>query len=365
VRGFSLPTLISRRGAGLGNELIPWGKALLGAEELGLRPLHPAWALNPRGYRGEFGTSRLDWIGHEGLRRIARREVITRDDVRATGATDYREALEILASDRRLRDAFVVEHASGMYGGYLAIKAARGLLLRELVRPRASAEALYSLETAAVRGRLTLGFHIRSGDFGRTDEIRPGLFNVALPRAWYLSVAERFAAELDGEVQALVVTDGDDRALSESLRRVLPVVDLRLGRHTSVGDLCLLASADVLVCSISSFSLAAAFLSDRPYVWFAPHLNEIGGWLSLWGHEEDQRQGPTASASRAEAAASDVGRGIPLSWDDSLPPHAIDLLRGALLSKQLNRDLIYYGAVGTPGAAATDSVFLKETGWRR
>ena len=76
-----------------------------------------------------------------------------------------------------------------------------------------------------------------------------------------------------------------------------------------------------------------------------PSLNSIHGWLSLWGHEEDQLEGPTASFSRGDAAPGLVGRGIPLDWDDPLPEHALELFNAALLAKTANRDLIYFGAV--------------------
>jgi hypothetical protein len=364
VKGYSLPGLTSLRGAGLGNELIPWGKALLAAHRFGLRPLHPAWAFNPRGYRAEFETSRLDWPAHEVLKRVGRRMVITREDVRSTGASDYLDALEILTQSRALRGPLVMEHASGMHGGYRSIRAARALLLREILRPRAAAEALYALGASARPDRLTVGFHVRSGDFETADEIRPGVFNVALPQAWYISVAERLAAEFEGEIEAIVVSDGDLKPLANSLRRVLPVVDLRLDQHTAVGDLATLAACDALVCSISSYSLAAAFLSDRPYIWFVPHLNAIGGWLSLWGHEEDQHQGPTASASQEDAASVDVGRGVPLGWDDPLPAHAVDLLSGSLVAKEMDRDLIYYGVVRATSAAGVRTPLAEEGEWR-
>jgi hypothetical protein len=345
VRGYSIPRLISWRGAGLGNEIIPWGKALVAAHHLGLRAVHPAWALNPRGYRAEFETSRLDWLAQHAVSRVMPRVQITTDDVRASGASDYRDVLDAVLARRSLRGPVALEHASGMYGGYRSIQAARTLLLREFLRPRATAEALYAVGASANRGRLTVGLHVRAGDFDSSREIRPGVFNVAVPGRWYVSVAERLAAELGEDVEVLVISDGQQAALIDELRRVLPVVDLQLGRHTAVGDLVLLAACDVLVCSISSYSLAAAFLSDRPYIWFAPHLNSIDGWLSLWGHEEDQREGPTASFSRSDAAPGLVGRGIPLDWDDALPEHALDLLNAALLAKTASRDLIYFGAV--------------------
>ena len=57
---YALP-MATGRGAGLGNELIPWGKAYIASRVLGIPALHPAWGLNTRRYWEYFGTSRIDW----------------------------------------------------------------------------------------------------------------------------------------------------------------------------------------------------------------------------------------------------------------------------------------------------------------
>ena len=56
------PMWIGRRHQGLGNELIPWAKAFIAAEELQIKFLPPALGLNDRRYYEYFGTSRFDWV---------------------------------------------------------------------------------------------------------------------------------------------------------------------------------------------------------------------------------------------------------------------------------------------------------------
>ena len=60
---------VRKRGYGLGNELIPWARALLAAQLLGAHFLPPAFGLNRRRYWRHFGTPRYDWLRNRTLQR--------------------------------------------------------------------------------------------------------------------------------------------------------------------------------------------------------------------------------------------------------------------------------------------------------
>jgi len=86
-------------------------------------------------------------------------------------------------------------------------------------------------------------------------------------------------------------------------------------------------------------SLLAAFLSDNPYVWFAPHLGDEAGWLSIWGHEPLQREGPTHAnaATAVEAVGSwlrdgDVGVRLPTELSAVLAVRRADSTMSAMTS---------------------------------
>ena len=111
---------------------------------------------------------------------------------------------------------------------------------------------------------------------------------------------------------------------------------------------------DLLVCSVSSFSMLAAFVSDRPYLWFAPQLTEVDDRLTLWGREPAQRSehSPTGRslALRSQAVRP---RGIPVPASGRVELTAVDL-RPPEDGWDRRRDLLYYGAV--PGSADGSAV---------
>jgi len=112
---------------------------------------------------------------------------------------------------------------------------------------------------------------------------------------------------------------------------------------TSVEDLSVLASCDVIVPSISSFSLLAIFLSDALYVWPAQHLHDADGWRSIWGHEPRQASGPTAGSRKlAESEELNVFRGIPRSGSEPWPDWFIDQINIRAYLRRQEQDLTLY-----------------------
>jgi hypothetical protein len=339
---YSLPGITGARGAGLGNEVIPWGKAFLAAQALDLRLVDPPWWLNKRPYGRELGTSVWTTAEYCALRALP---TISLDSARvqSLGPWDYFDAMLKLKADRpsALGSRPVLLHSSGMDGGYLAIRRARRFLASRLLYSRRS-EALMTVGSeAAVR----IGVHVRAGDFASAEkeppgELEPGAFNVEMPPDWYLETITSLVQRLGGSVQVLVASQGptltvyDQRALA----------DLRHLSGTSVQDLSVLASCDVIVPSISSYSMLAIFLSDALYVWPAQHLHDVGGWRDIWGHEPRQVSGPTArSRDIASSKELQVFRGIPRSGGEPWPDWFIDQIRIRAQLRRQEQDLTLYG----------------------
>jgi hypothetical protein len=73
------------RGAGLGNELIPWAKAFIASQELNAHLMYPAWGLNKREYRKYFETSRIDWLFPMVLQKLLPTYTLTEFEYRESG----------------------------------------------------------------------------------------------------------------------------------------------------------------------------------------------------------------------------------------------------------------------------------------
>jgi hypothetical protein len=353
-----MPETFGHRGAGLGNELFPWAKAFLASQALGAKFVHPAWGLNPRQYHRDFGTSRLDWL-QQGIVKLAIPSVdFDEQAYRATGKSDYQQAVTVFAAEHNLtgRRHFVF-HASGMWGGFHAIRDARVFVLAELLKARNAVQNVHSVLGQVQAGKSLIAVHIRRGDFqkvGRDGDFR-GRFNVALPLEWYLSTCASIKRHCGDAVRFLLLTDADPEQVRPFIDAFEPLTTFHL-RQTACSDLLLMAFADSIVCSVSSYSMWGAFLSKAPYLWCSPNLQDHAGYGSLWGHE-DAQQSPTGTTAQNLArvrtacgrfAEPGEGRGVPVDFSGAVPASFCEKMLTTTRGRAIENDLIFYGAVKLP-----------------
>lgn len=341
-----------RRGAGLGNELIAWGKGWIASQVLRARLVGPSWGLNQRRYDRNFGTSRLDFVLEEALQRLPHM-AFTESDYRATGEPDFGRALALWAGERGLlqRSSFIVT-VEGMWGGYRAIHEARAFLHTQLAASRDALAKAYEIASRLDRGKLFVAVHMRLLRDG-FNTIRPGddvrgRFNIFVPGEWYLWVCEQLRREFGEHMQFHFFTDKPGPEFEEAVRRFNPGQQMQSGL-TECSDLLLMTQADLRVCSVSSYSLAASFLSGGPYLWYEPQLTLRDGCYSLWGSEKDQRadDSPTAQATAHAAAldGADEFPGMTMRVGDGVPDGLVRMLEQRLRAKDPRTNLLDYGAI--------------------
>jgi hypothetical protein len=179
--------------------------------------------------------------------------------------------------------------------------------------------------------------HVRFGDFRPAHGAQDyrGVWNTALPMEWYVNVARRLQREFDVTAQFLVVSDGTTEQLRPLLEAVPCVVTADIP-DSDCSDLLALANADLLVCSISSYSQWAAFLSQAPYLWYAPSLQVHPGELgSIWGGSVPDTAMPSVGAA--------LPRGIPVALSGDLPAALPQLLRQRRAFLRPDHDLVRGG----------------------
>jgi hypothetical protein len=344
---------VQGRGAGLGNELIPWSKGFLASAELGLRLLPPAFGFNRFGYRHYFGTTRFDWFTHRALLATLPTFRFGEEEYRSTGQTDFGLAVRQFARThelaQRARFVFVVE---GMWGGYRAIDRARPFVWHTLLRARGSVVNLAALQARIKPDALVVAVHVRLGDFAppRSPESVRGRFAVRIPLDWYVDVCRAIERALRGRVQFLLFTDGSLEDVQPFVQVLAPVTTRDM-QWTVCSDLLAMAQADILVSSLSSYSMCAAWLSGKPYLWYRPQLVEEGGVLSLWG-------APAVDAACAgngplPADSPALPRGVPVRGGEDIPESLIEYLLLHAGLRQRDRDLVMHGCLPStaPGYA--------------
>lgn len=345
------------RGAGLGNEIIPWGKAFIAATELDANVGHPAWGLNRRRYYKTFGTSRFDWLGYRTLATLLPTYRFRQQDYINIGKIDFGDAVRVFAQERGLfkKKAFVL-YVEGMWGGYASIASARQFIWTQLISSRSALANLYRVRQRLSPNKVSIGVHIRLGDFKQPIELEKyrGKFNVSLPLEWYFNVCRELRSAFNDRVQFLLFSDGGPDKLSAFIQEFQPVTTFDL-TNTDCSDVLAMAGCDLAVCSVSSYSMLSAFLGQSPYLWFAPQLqHHEGDWLSLWGHEANQQDpnSPTLRNLRfvsnhqgAKEQSNLLSRGIPICLDGKLPHGLINWLERRWSQIQPEGDLIMYGLV--------------------
>jgi hypothetical protein len=336
----SFPLWIGRRHQGLGNELISWAKAFIASQELRIKFLPPALGLNDRKYYEYFGTSRLDWIYYAALKRILPCYVFTEAEYEATGEKDFAKAIRVYADKNNLWNkrsyALLTE---GLWGNWYSVRTAKHFVLSELYRTRHLTNNLYELDRQIADKRLVIGIHIRMGDFlpVANPADYQGLWNTRIPFAWYLNICRQLKAALGDAVTFMLLTDGDETELSDFVAEFNPITNFGQP-YSAVSDLLSLASADGLVCSISSYSMWAVLLSKAPYFWYLPNLRELDGYLTLW-RERISGLGDDLDPDQI------LPRGIPVSEDGRIPEKVLDYFRLKIKLNSLSLDLVKSGGV--------------------
>lgn len=342
---------VQGRGAGLGNELIPWARSFLAAQMLGAQCLAPAFGMNTRRYWRHFGTPRYDFVVNRAIEKLLPVVRYTETDFLRHGGGDFVNAFAPFAEEHKLhnRGPYVLI-TDGMWGGFRHIAKARDFVYSTLYRSRFAAKNLLAVQRRLDPAKITVGMHVRLGDFGAVPtelSAYQGKFNLALPLQWYRNIATSLVRELGDKVQFLIVSDGTAEQLAPLLHGLSAVTTSDLP-DSDCSDLLALANTDLLVCSVSSFSATAAYLSKAPYLWFEPNLQKHPqGFYSIWGHEPTQTQqtSPTQQALKEASGKVLQGRGMAVDMLGNLPRHlASDLIvnKERLLRQ---RDLIQYGVI--------------------
>jgi hypothetical protein len=349
-----------RRGAGLGNEILPWAKGWLASQVLKAHLLGPSWGINPRRYYRNFRTSRLDFLLEDALQCLPH-HAFTEQDYQGSGEIDFGSALKKWASAKGItsKHSYIVT-VDGMWGGYPSIRSARAFLLAKLLNSRDVLRNVYQITSRLSSGKLFVAVHIRSAGDGfivpaAGEDIR-GKFNILVPAEWYLWVCGALQERYRDAIQFHFFTDRRNAEFEEAVRRFNPGQAIQEGL-TECSDLCLMAHADLRVCSVSSYSLAASFLSEGPYLWYEPQLGLSQGRYSLWGDNDSpgsvsthifrsHGQAPDADARRsATREAPTVALGTAMKIGDPLPEDLVCLLDHRLATRDRRTNLLEYGSI--------------------
>lgn len=344
---------MGRWGDGLGNEMLPWAKGWIASQVLDAHLVGPSWGLNGRKYYRNFQTSRLDVLFEAVLKRLPN-YAFTEQDYRDSGEVDFGRAIKKWAKTQGIdkKRSFVVI-VDGMWGGYRCIQDARLFLLSKMLSSRNALQNIYDIASNLDRHKLFVAVHMRFGaDFAtlKDGESARGKWNIQIPGEWYLGACEALQKKFSDKVQFHFFTDRGGPAFDEAVRRFNPGQN-RSGELTECSDMLLMSQADLCICSVSSYSFMAGFLSNSLCLWYEPQLTFDGGLYTLWGSDaalesKDVSRMQVIESIKAAAPGSPwetAFKGYAMGTDSALPRGLVEQLDHKLLANDQAVNLLQYG----------------------
>ena len=254
-------------GAGLGNLLSIFSRAVILSRNNGFRMIWPTWPSIKVG----------PWIRHEKDKRFYGDLFISNSNY-VTGIKKEELLLsskKYLITNENANDELPILPDNGVYEysafsmRFKDIIPYREILKNEIIsitreRNKRFLEHDFSSE---------INVHVRLGDFAKpnAEQEKRERFNTQLPINWYVKAINDIKSVLGNSVRFNIFSDGSD----EELKPILEIPQCsRMFWGSAIADILALSQSKVIIASGSSFSLWARFLGNRSCLTFSNQLFE-------------------------------------------------------------------------------------------
>lgn len=247
-------------GAGLGNLLFTYARALVFAKKNNYELIWPTWPsikLGPiirnekdkRFYNNLFGNNSNYIDGIRKIKLLKNKPNVSEEDKNG----QYDESIVVF-------EKFI--------GSFKDIKYDSAMILEDLERNLKNKKALEGFNPQD-----GICVHIRLGDFSRVSvqEVKSGRHDSALPIEWYVNVINKIRALTGKNLKVYVFSDGKDEELE-------PVMNLknteRVTFNNAINDILALSRAKLMIASGSSFSMWARYLGRCNTICYTNQIKE-------------------------------------------------------------------------------------------
>ena len=259
-------------GAGLGNLLFMWARAIAEAERHNCEVIWPTWPSIKLG----------PWIRREKDKRFYG-DLFKNKTYKVKGISKY--CLLILGNKVRIKSYDAVDWNNLKQGTVLiweGFDLAPGELQMNFngIREHKDSICKYIYENLGDKGRRAdlfdaskaINVHVRLGDFmSSKDDLDKGKNNTRIDIKWYVSMIMKIRDAAGWDVPANIFSDGTDEEL-EDLLKMNKVNRVFFGN--SIADIIALSKAPIVVVSGSSFSLWARFLGNCSSVSYPKQMKD-------------------------------------------------------------------------------------------
>lgn len=117
----------------------------------------------------------------------------------------------------------------------------------------------------------SISVHVRLGDFGKVmeEDLKKGINNSRLPIEWYVNIINQIRKIVGKDIKVYIFSDGKDEELKQILD--LPKVE-RITFGTSIADIIALSRSKLFIASGSTFSAWARYLGRMSTITYTNQL---------------------------------------------------------------------------------------------
>ena len=233
-------------GAGLGNIMFPWAKALVYTKKHNLKSIQITWK------NLKFGT-------------FIRKERDKRMYLDLFSETDGISGIKKFFLLNFSNNIMIFSEMNDLFEPFKYDQIFVKSELLKIINP-------YHIKRAKEFNSNSIAIHIRMGDFANPINekvLRNGDWNYRLPIKWYIILIEKIQKE--SNLPIYIFSDAEDSELKE----ILEYDNCnRAYFGSAISDMLALSTCKVLISSASTFSMWASFLGQVPTIWFPGQMRQ-------------------------------------------------------------------------------------------
>ena len=243
-------------GAGLGNLLFSYARALLIEKKYGLKMIEPTWESMKIGI----------YFRNEKEKRKYSQLLINNNSISGFKKLFVRLAYPVITEDEFNNDKEANGKILEVFGNrdyFLPLLNERDFIRQKLI---SNINPIYIDKLKGFDGEC-IGVHIRMGDFVEFDKQRLKPFvNMRLPLVWYILVINHIRQLYGRNIHVNVFTDAHEN----QIREILNLKNCSLVHFgTPISDMLALSRCKLMIGSASTFSMWANYLGQNHAVWYS------------------------------------------------------------------------------------------------
>lgn len=254
-------------GAGLGNLLFPWARAMVDSYKYGLIPIWPTW---PQLYLSRTFHKNIEYLKRNYFFLFKPTQNYIRGPRKYLILLSKKKVNEEEIQTAKYIDQQVIYVYKGMDKLFQPLIGFHGFLRHQLISitKKSHKKLLFPIPFRSI------SVHVRLGDLDYATSIsdlieKPGHFR--LPMDWYIKQIKDIRSIVGDNLPIYIFSDG-------SVKEIQPLLKLGnanlINSGSAIADLLTMATSSLLICGFSTFAMWASYLGQCTTLYFTGHMRQ-------------------------------------------------------------------------------------------